>query len=740
MKRFLSLLTALICLIFTCSCGNSDFTAVRKYSKPDNMKSVSSGAVADNGKFRLIWDSEVGNLILYNNKTESIWASTPYEFYKNPTDVTDFANTCLSSSLMIVCLDTSNTEKEFYSYDSVFLNGSAYSVRIDNGIRVIYFFDDAGVSVPVDYTLTEKGLNAEILVDQITESGDYRLYKIGLLPYFASAENSSENYAFVPSGSGAIMYTDDESREARYYSEMVYGTEPSQNFLSEPAKEHPIRLPVFGMKAGNRGIIGVIENAKESAYVNADIGNSLFGYSGVYASFQVRGTDQAVLKNVSNLNVTAKNSTQYITSVKTASVSYIPLDDGGSYNRMASAYREYLQAKGYLADTEAENTELYLEILGAAKVKKNFLGISYDKVAALTTIEQAQEIVDRVAEQTGTKPVVTLKGFGKGGIDFSSPAGGYTIDSCIGSRKQLKSLFESFAAASIPTFMDFDLINYTESGDGFSVSRDCAYTANNVPVKDKSYKLVTHFTDSSKITPTLLSRSELPAAGEKLLKAVDKLGVGGVSLATLSNTAYGDYKYQKYYAKSGMAEDATAIINALRKNGVEISVNAANDYAAICAGYISSTPSTSSRYLTLDKDIPFYRMVFKGYISQASEPINLALNPRLELLDAVSCGTALNFTVCSRFDSSLIYGTNSGISGSVFEDIEDSIYDSFKSAHELLSKLSGTTLESYEENGGLVKTVFGNGITVYANRTDSAVKTPVGELEPYGFGFSEKGN
>ena len=738
MKRVFSLFLALLCLIFTCSCADSELTQVKKYSKPSEINVVSSGVVADNDKFRLVWDNKIGNLMLYNKETETVWASTPYEYYSNRGDAANFIDNSLCSSLIITCMDNKNTPYEYYSYDAVFQNGSAYSVKIKNGIRIIYFFDKVGISVPVDYTLTDEGLKAEVLINKITEKGEFKLYKIAVLPFFASTPNNKENYIFVPSGSGALMYADSDNREIRYYSEMVYGEDPSQNFVYEPVNEKRIKLPVYGVKSGDKGVIGIIEDGCGAAYINADVGNVQMGYSNVYACFQVRGADRAVLKSVDNLNITTENITDVITAEEKASVTFIPLENGGDYNKMASAYREYLLKKGTLKGEKS--AELYLDILGAAKIKKNFFGVSYDKVSALTTVEQTNEIIEEVINETGINPIVKLKGFGKGGIDYSTVAGGYTLDGCLGSKKELKNLLGKWNQKSVPILMDFDIINYTKSGKGFSISKDTAFTANNVAVKNKSYEIVTHFAKSNVVSPNILSRSNLLEAGEKLIKASNKLGIQGVSLASLGNIAYSDYKQQKYYVKSGMGNDASKIINSLKKDKKIIGTDSANDYAAILSDYISSTPSSSSKYLSLDKDIPFYRMVFKGLVSQSSEPINLAVNPTMEFLDAVSCGIALNFTVAYDFDDSLIYGANSGVSGSVFNDIKKSIFEYHSQAKEVLRAVSSATIESFNETDGVTQTVFSNGVTVYVNKNNKSVETPIGCIEAYSFDFSQKGN
>ena len=58
-----------------------------------------------------------------------------------------------------------------------------------------------------------------------------------MTPYFASCANSEDNYLFVPSGSGALMYTNETADGTRKYTQEVYGIDAAKKVLTYYADE-----------------------------------------------------------------------------------------------------------------------------------------------------------------------------------------------------------------------------------------------------------------------------------------------------------------------------------------------------------------------------------------------------------------------------------------------------------------------------------------------------------------------
>ena len=700
------------------------------------MASIESGLISENNNFMLTYDALVDNLILYDKSNGKLTSTIPYEYYSSTEESIPFVDTTINSAVVISCINNKDSSlAEYSSYDSVVQNGKAYSVKIDNGVRVIYFFEEAQISVPVDYTLTEKGIRAKILISEITEGSQFRVYKIDLLPFFASAKNNTDSYLFIPSGSGALMYTDDTKRNIRMYSEAVFGTDATYDTVYNLNKTDQIYLPVFGAKNKDQGVLAILEEGSELAYIEAMAGDAQIGFSSVYPSYYLRAKDIAKIKNNYGANQVINKIDKNRTFIDNISVEYICLNSDASYNAMAGAYRGYLKSKGYFKSGEKEGY-LYLDVLGGALVNKSFLGISYKSLKATTTVSDAKEIINDVSSYAENGLVAVLKGFGDGGIDKTVLGGGFRLDSALGKEKELSTLVQSCDKKGIALAMDFDLIHYTKSGKGFSTKTDSARNINNTTAKTNYFTLVTNQINTLVESPILIKRSLIQEAATKSIEYTNKIGFKGISFSSLGKVTYGDYSQQKYYVKANTVSDFEKIAKKLRKNKLDIFSNSANSYAAINSDYIFNSPTNSSKYIALDKEIPFYQMIFKGNTSLSAAAINLAANPQKEFLKAVSTGSALHFTVISKFDTALISSVHSGLSGSVYGDLKKNISDMYEKAEPLLKKVKGAEIINYSEENGVGCTEFNNGVKVFVNFNDFDAQTESGTVKANDFIYS----
>ena len=160
----------------------------------------------------------------------------------------------------------------------------------------------------------------------------------------------------------------------------------------------------------------------------------------------------------------------------------------------------------------------------------------------------------------------------------------------------------------------------------------------------------------------------------------------------------------------------------------------ANDYAAAISDIVTDMPTSSTGSYIFDYDIPFYAIVFKGYVPITTESINLSSNSNELLLKAVESGCGLNYTLTQRWDNSLIDANYPYFYNSVYENVKDRIISNYSKLSGYYDKILGAHIAEHavlEEN--LRKTAFDNGITVYVNYGDSAVATPDGEVDAHDY-------
>lgn len=742
-NRIISVLTVVVLLFSFCSCGKKEEKTTPKtpYDKLKAGMGVETGVVIENDNFVLSWDSERAAVMLTDKNTNAVWSTIPYDYYKTGK-TSGRANIMMGSPLMLEYVNTKNKSavKTVNGYNGIIKNGKIGCQKTKNGLKVFYFFDKLEVVIPVDYELREKGISISINPKDIKEY-DNLVYKISLAPFMCSSENSSEkenNYLVVPSGSGALMYTDVRTgeQELREYSENVYGNDPARYESEKLENTKKVLMPIFGAKNGETAICGIIENGAASASVDALVGDEKIGWSAVYPTFSIRGS------NVSAVDFTGGSSvvetiSEDITGYEKIGVGYYPLSgEKANYSGMAEVYKSFLKADGFKKEEKKSDKAITLNILGGLQVKSLFLGVPYMKTVSATTYGEALDIIKTVENETNMPVDAVLNGFGSSGVDIGKLAGGYNFSSVFGNKKSRKSLIEYCKEKNIPLYFDFDIVRFNSSSNGFSATFDAAKSSNSFTAYQYHYSIALRDTDKARERYVLLSRSKLSSAAEKLFKLAEKSDLYGIGMSTLGNIAYSDYDNDEYFVRGGIEKDVAGIISSARKKGLTVAIGGANAYAAVNADKVFNSPVSSSKYNILDEDIPLYQMVFKGITDVSSEAVNTAANSRNTFLKSIEGGSGLSFVLTSHYDSGFAYSAHSALAVS---KITDNI--------ELIKALSNESREYYEliKNAEIVEhsiisdslrqTKFDNGVTLWVNYSDKEVCMPEGTVGAESFMF-----
>ena len=724
-----ALLAAVVLLVFLLRKREAPYEAPA-YTAPEVYENVPSSVVAENERFLLRFDKERICLFLEEKATGKIWGTVPYEFYQAGD-----TNVNVDSPIFIEYYDVNEASLHPLKAFSASIDASTVSSQlIENGLRINFFFDEAKIMIPVAYVLRDSGLVIEVDPAAIQEQS-CRVTSISLAPFFCSARNEVEGgYLFIPSGSGALMYTKEYER-GRTFSGEMYGLDPSKLVTENATNEMPLLLPVFGAKEGGTALCGIIESGAGMACLEATAGNSRNGYSNVYPTFYVRGCD-TVEARVSWSTSDVQIFTDSITAGETIEVGYYPLiGEDANYIGMAKTYREYLQERGSLTKERKEDVGYGITLLGGAQITKHFLGIPYDSLKVTTNYVQAASLLEELKELTGGSPTVRMAGFAQTGLDAGKIAGGYRFERAFGSEKERKVL-EVLAKV----YWDFDLVFFKKSGSGYSTVFDTAQTANGQASSRFPFLKALHGADLEAKPDKLLSRALLTDAGEKLAEFAQIKNIQGVSLSTLGQTAYSDYAQIRYSGKSGVESQMQAIVEALEKHQVNMAVSCANGYAASLASVIFETPLCSGQYDGFDEDIPFYQMVFKGYVPLISSSINLAADREAQFLKAIESGASPGYTLSALYDTQLAGIDWYAFYGSLFSDNRDRLAAELQAARAYYDAINGAVITGHARlENGVTRTRFDNGVVVYTNQGGTTAVLKEGRLEAGQFLFVREG-
>ena len=731
---------AVVLSLTACSTGFGSL----KYTETEESNLPSETFVVENSKYKLQLDQSNMGFILTEKSSGKQWNTSSSENSKPQLDEFGMPikkHPRVESILSIECKDfNSNEMNSYYSYTDSVQGGKVTYEPLKNGILLNFYFSEAKVMIPLECTLTDIGLKLSVNPKKIMES-DNKVVSISIAPFFCGVQNDTKNsYLFVPSGSGALVGTGSKSAEGDSYSAQIYGYDPSIDEVASISTTQAVRLNVFGVKTGDRALCAIVDSSPQSAWINATSGSTTFGYSSCYATFQMRGYTNHIAELYSYERVENVVYSKKMIN-KPVSVIYCPLSgDNADYSGMANIYRDYL-IKTYGMEKSSSDIPLNIRILGGTTMTKSLVGIPYETIFPTTTLSSAKAIMDEIKAEVGTEFSVQLKGFGESGVDVGKIAGNYAINDNLGSFKTLKELFDYSKNNNISLYFDFDIERYNTGSSGVSEFFDSATNAGEQKALQYYYDVAVR--DKKQDTAYyLLAPKNFKNIFDKVAKKTAEYNINGISLDTLSSTAYSDYadkENSKYYSKNGFVNTANSIIKSAKSKNNRFMASSANLYSAVMADIITESPVNSEKNRIFLYDVPFYQMVFKGSIPITVESINLAADTKLALLKAIESGSGLGYTVIDNWDNSVINADLPYFYNSVFKEVKNGIFDNSKELSDYYNKISGKHIVKHTVyDSGLRETIFENGVCVYVNYTGKSIKTPKGELLPYEYLITEK--
>lgn len=730
-RKVLAFLLSVLMLLVFCGCGADKGKSLSAFDDQHKTKLSKTFTAAENDNWLLEWDSEHYRILLKNKADGTVWSALPSELLEPQYDEYGYEinnNPQLENPLIVQYINPENMQLEIlYGYTGSLKKGAYELEKIEDGFKITYYFDGKQISVPVEYRLQENGINISVDPTKITE-GDFKVYNIALSPFFCSASNNTtDGYLFVPSGSGALINPTEWLADVSYTcSYPVYGTEAQliNSNLNGITNTESVKLPVFGAKEEDRAVLAIIEDGAESAFVNCNVGNKKFEYSSVYASFEIRGV--------------ADNGSYSDNAITTPiSVSYLPITgEKADYIGMAELYREYLINKMGIKKVSKEVASS-INLLGATYVDAQFIGIPYKSLYATTTFKDSLNIIKDFSKETKTSPVVSMVGFGLSGVDVGKAAGDLKISNSLGGKKDIENLVSYCENQKIDLYMDYDIMMFSESGAGISKTYD--YARNTVGQKALRYKRDLGTDKEEKVAELFVARKELVTLGKKAADSVKKSGINGLSLSSIASGIYSDYSNQKYYARSNFGADYSAIAEYSKKQNNRLLAEGANLYAAINADIITNAPTSSDKNDLFYADIPFYEIVFKGYIPMTCGSVNLAINPARRVLLAAESGLGLGFTFTANYDNNLFTSEQKIYHSTLYSSVREDVNKSAREYAEYFEKIEGAVIAEHSiVSKNVRKTVFDNGITVYVNYGDTSAVTEIGTVAPFSYLYSEE--
>lgn len=583
------------------------------------------------------------------------------------------------------------------------------------GIEGLSVEKSAGFTVPVEYTLTDNGFNASVLVDRIKEnSPDYKLQKIDLLEYFA-AYPAVDGSFFIPDGCGATVNFNTEGE----LSVPFYGQDYSIRRESEDEINKNLCFPVFGITGPDSGVFAIAEQASEVASLHISPKSSSSALNHAYLSFVYRSID--VTDYGANMQIPIYNLFSKTTLSESPSVRYFLLSgENREYPAMAKLYSDYLAENG-VVNNDNEGGAVYLDYLCMITEQASMLGVPYTKKTVLSTLDGIISSVEKI-HSAGLKNVtVRLFGYTRNGYEHSAYTA-FELDKRIGTKKQLAELNSLLESNGGKLYLDADMQFSYRSSKSFSASEDSARYLNRLVVCRGNYDTV-----SRKYTDVLRKYFITPAEYENIsgsfaasLAKNFKGGTApGISFGNAGLYLGGDYSKKRDLNRCESAEMLENALKNAEKSGTGMIFDNGNAYILKYADAVVNVPQTCSGYDSESASVPFMQMVLSGKTPFAQTPWNLASDPTDAHLNS-GVMNAGAYTCFITEPDELIYNTPYETMWYSLCDASrlDGFIEKAKAVFEIQESLKGAEFIGYSESNGVCRAEYSGGKTVYANFND----------------------
>jgi len=720
-----------------------DLTTGFETSSEDGFKSV-----FENDNLQLAANLKNGEIAVLDKRSGKTWYSNPMEKEKDAL-ANGFHKIALYSQLLLTYTTDTGVVMNVGSFmGSVSRSGLSYRID-DNGIIFKYNFVKEELVVPVRYSISETDFIAEILVAGIEELGTNKITNIELLPFFGAGSMEDEGYIMVPDGSGALIYFNNGKSNAKDFSMSLYGFDNgvddrllnslSANQAAFTLSEN-VLLPVFGEKCNDDGFIAIMTDGAARGGIKARSAGTYTSYNNVWSTYNYRivATVRLMQKEMSEKSVSIPEKKPDI-SVN-FKVLYRFLEKGKSdYSEMAKVYREYLlQTTDLAVRTQEGDIPFYLDLYGHIRKTKSFLGIPKDTLITTTTVKDADNIVSMLGDNGIEKVVLKYNYWMKDGY-YRTIQTGAKLEKKLGSMQELKQLNDRLRQNGGDLYLAAELMNVYKTGKGVSKYSDVLSSVANTPQVQYEFQLDSAGRDTRYKPWYLIKPKKLSLYFDKFLANFEKSGFGNVAFESVGTMCYSELATNGTSRNRipGMIQD---ILHTASERVDGIMLSGANDYAAVYATHILNTPAKSSNYDVEDASIPFFQMVFHGYVYYSLGATNLASSPENMVLKCLEYGASPMYSWVGRNSEELIGSRTDELFSADYQKWLDFAVSEYAEINSILKNTATLPITSHKIlKSGVAQTVYGDEIRVIVNYNSNAVTVDGREINGNDYLVLEEG-
>lgn len=562
---------------------------------------------------------------------------------KNKDEIIAMYPEVVNQPLYVIKDGTSeNNKKKIEDYFAE-VNYSQEDYEIDQQL-VAAKKDNSGAvfNVSLVYRLEGNDLVVEMPYDALRYKAEYPIISVTTLPMFGAAGTEDEGYMFVPEGGGAMINLNNGKLSQNSYYANVYGWDYAA-YRREVIQETKNIFPVFGMAKNGCSFLCIIEDAASFGGIQADISARYNSYNWICSKYNVLHADQ--------YNVSAKTAQlvyMFEKEVPQATVRqryrFLNTD---SYVDMAGAYGDYLREQNpELAQAAASETSpVSVELVGAIDKTVVKFGLPIDSVVALTTFEQAEDIISDLIARGVDNLSVRFSGWANGGVKQKVMTR-VNILRELGGKQAMQKLIDGAKAKGVTLYFDGVNCFAYDSGilEGFIPFTNAARYTTREQVEIAPYDVVT-YQQSKWVDPYYLVKPDYAKQNaSNMIGALKDMNTAGVAFRDIGSLLSADYNSKATVTREEVKAMNLETMQEAKDAGMKIIIKQGNDYAVPAADLITDMNLVGTKFGLIDQTVPFYQIALHGMKDYTGQPLNLANDYVDEFLKCVEYGAGLNFT------------------------------------------------------------------------------------------------
>ena len=672
--------------------------------------------VAESDTYNLYYYEPQFSIKLENKQTGAVFESTLSDEKDDGNNNNSWTGYMKSGIVLTAIIGTVNT----YQVDMNTVENEITTWQTDNGIYAqINFKGNYDFELGVEVSLIDDELVVRVPDESIKENkeGTY-ICTVALFPFMGYTYNDEQNgYMLVPDGNGALIYLDD--KEGRYttgYSSLIYGVDDGMTNRTATSTlwEHyetvtasnNLLAPVFGMVHldDELAYLGVVESGDERCSIEVVPNGVMVNYNRTFARFLLRDVYVQPLNQSNSGTVPVVEQDRLHSDLQ---VRYCMLSgDDADYSGMANKYRSYLLDNELIKKRDLSyNTRV--DFLGTER-EEFLMGTT---AVTMTTVDQMQDILNELRNQGVQNVLAVYMGWQNGGL-YEVPIKSYHADIAIGGNHALTDLIQSESRKGNTVYLYNDVlsVNATTNLTTYNVMKMVNKRTFEKDVNGQVYDTFYY------LMPGYSSENLTSFADETSNKGVGNIALGGITGALFSYSSKGSYfsRTDTMDIYMDAASKASDVCN--------VFMETPNAYLWRYANGFLDMPLSSSDFLYLDQEIPFFSMVFKGVVPTYSEYVNFEANKTENFLRMVEAGMYPSFYIAAEDSSKLIYTNSRNLYSLEYNSYRDTITQYDTELRAVAEKVSDAYIIDHEVmDNGLVKVTYDNNVKIYVNYSESAL-------------------